>query len=364
MSAATDAFVTQNQSRLLEELKQFLRIPSISTLPENRADVERAANFVADALHAGGHGKRRDHSHRETSAGLCRLAARSRQADGAVLRPLRRAAGRSAGTVDHSALRTYGARRQPLWPRHGRRQGPDVLAHQGHRGAAGRDGHAAGESQVPGGRRGGGGRRIDREVCRRESRKVTRRCRAGVRHGDVRGRHADAVHRAARADLHGGGGHGSRARSAFRAIWRRGAQRGLRTDRTARARPRTPTACSRFPASTTMWRSPRRPKSQAGRACLSKSASSCRKEVGSTATHRRTVAHGAGARLVAADLRSSRDCGRLHGRGREDGDSRQGRGQGEHPPGAAAGSGCRGRRGFANGCAILRRRAFRPKCAC
>ncbi len=54
MSAATDAFVSQNQSRLLEELKQFLRIPSISTLPENRADVERAANFVADALHLAG----------------------------------------------------------------------------------------------------------------------------------------------------------------------------------------------------------------------------------------------------------------------------------------------------------------------
>ena len=50
MSAATDAFVQQNQHRLLEELKQFLRIPSISTLPENRADIERAANFVADAL--------------------------------------------------------------------------------------------------------------------------------------------------------------------------------------------------------------------------------------------------------------------------------------------------------------------------
>jgi acetylornithine deacetylase/succinyl-diaminopimelate desuccinylase-like protein len=54
MSAATDAFVQQNQPRLLEELKQFLRIPSISTLPENRADVERAATFVADALRAAG----------------------------------------------------------------------------------------------------------------------------------------------------------------------------------------------------------------------------------------------------------------------------------------------------------------------
>jgi acetylornithine deacetylase/succinyl-diaminopimelate desuccinylase-like protein len=54
MSAATDAFVKQNQPRLLEELKQFLRIASISTLPEHRPDVERAAQFVADALRAAG----------------------------------------------------------------------------------------------------------------------------------------------------------------------------------------------------------------------------------------------------------------------------------------------------------------------
>src|SRR5690349_9430495 len=54
MSAATDAFVQQNQARLLDELKQLLRIPSISTLPENRGDVARAATFVADALRAAG----------------------------------------------------------------------------------------------------------------------------------------------------------------------------------------------------------------------------------------------------------------------------------------------------------------------
>jgi acetylornithine deacetylase/succinyl-diaminopimelate desuccinylase-like protein len=50
MSAATDAFVEQNRERLLNELKDFLRIPSISTLPEHRADIDRAAGFVADSL--------------------------------------------------------------------------------------------------------------------------------------------------------------------------------------------------------------------------------------------------------------------------------------------------------------------------
>jgi acetylornithine deacetylase/succinyl-diaminopimelate desuccinylase-like protein len=54
MSAATDSFVSQNQPRFLEELKQFLRIPSISTLPENRPDIDRAAEFVATALRKAG----------------------------------------------------------------------------------------------------------------------------------------------------------------------------------------------------------------------------------------------------------------------------------------------------------------------
>jgi acetylornithine deacetylase/succinyl-diaminopimelate desuccinylase-like protein len=54
MSAATDSFVQKNQPRFLEELKSFLRIPSISTLPEHRADIDRAANFVADSLRAVG----------------------------------------------------------------------------------------------------------------------------------------------------------------------------------------------------------------------------------------------------------------------------------------------------------------------
>jgi len=50
MSTTTDTFVEQNRERLLEELKTFLRIPSISTLPEHRGDIDRAAQFVADGL--------------------------------------------------------------------------------------------------------------------------------------------------------------------------------------------------------------------------------------------------------------------------------------------------------------------------
>src|ERR1700730_14810071 len=54
MSASTDAFVQSNQDRFLEELKEFLRIPSISTLPEYRGDIDRAAEFVAGSLRSAG----------------------------------------------------------------------------------------------------------------------------------------------------------------------------------------------------------------------------------------------------------------------------------------------------------------------
>ncbi len=54
MSQATDTFVHQNEERLLDELKAFLRIPSISTLPEHKGDVALAAEFVADSLKKAG----------------------------------------------------------------------------------------------------------------------------------------------------------------------------------------------------------------------------------------------------------------------------------------------------------------------
>jgi acetylornithine deacetylase/succinyl-diaminopimelate desuccinylase-like protein len=52
--SALSQFTTENQDRLLEELNEFLRIPSVSTLPEHKGDVQRAAEFVADKLRAAG----------------------------------------------------------------------------------------------------------------------------------------------------------------------------------------------------------------------------------------------------------------------------------------------------------------------
>ena len=54
MSTSAAAFVDQNRQRLLDELFEFIRIPSVSTAPEHKGDVRRAAEFVAQALRKAG----------------------------------------------------------------------------------------------------------------------------------------------------------------------------------------------------------------------------------------------------------------------------------------------------------------------
>ena len=50
MTANPRSFVENGRERLLEELFEFLRIPSVSTLPEHKDDVLLAAEFVASSL--------------------------------------------------------------------------------------------------------------------------------------------------------------------------------------------------------------------------------------------------------------------------------------------------------------------------
>lgn len=47
-----EAYLKENQPRFIDELKQFLRFPSISSLPEHAEDVKQAAEWVAGRLKA------------------------------------------------------------------------------------------------------------------------------------------------------------------------------------------------------------------------------------------------------------------------------------------------------------------------
>ncbi len=50
MASSAVTYARQNQQRFLAELKDLLRIPSVSTLPQHKPDIERAAQFVADQM--------------------------------------------------------------------------------------------------------------------------------------------------------------------------------------------------------------------------------------------------------------------------------------------------------------------------
>jgi len=52
--APWESYLTQNEPRFVTELLAFLRIPSISSLPENAKDVQRAAEWVAARLQSAG----------------------------------------------------------------------------------------------------------------------------------------------------------------------------------------------------------------------------------------------------------------------------------------------------------------------
>ncbi len=47
-------YIKSNQDAYIEELKELLRIPSISTIPEHKGDINRAADFVAGKLKSAG----------------------------------------------------------------------------------------------------------------------------------------------------------------------------------------------------------------------------------------------------------------------------------------------------------------------
>ena len=50
MTTELEQFVTENEPRFLDELKEYLRIPSISTDPEYKSEVDRCARWLQDHL--------------------------------------------------------------------------------------------------------------------------------------------------------------------------------------------------------------------------------------------------------------------------------------------------------------------------
>ena len=136
MSSSAVDFAPQNHPRFLDELKDLLRIPSISTLPEHKDDCRQAAELLAAELKRIGMENVRLIETAGPSAGLCRLAACCGQAHRARLWPLRCAAPRSARRMALAALRAHRAQRQHLRARRRRRQRPGLGAGQGARIAA------------------------------------------------------------------------------------------------------------------------------------------------------------------------------------------------------------------------------------
>ena len=116
-------------AQMLEGLKTFLRIPSISTLSEHKPDIRRAAEFVRGELHSAGLA-----AELIEGSGNPLVYAEWRGAPGkptdSLLRPLRRAAARSAGRMEIAAFRAGSPRRRSLRARRRRRQGPGLPADQ------------------------------------------------------------------------------------------------------------------------------------------------------------------------------------------------------------------------------------------
>ena len=170
-----------------DELAEFLRIPSISADDTHKADVVRAAEWVCDFIRdAGGECEVVDWHGQPLAIGEIRASSERRQrADRPLLRALRRAAARPARAVGVAAVRARAARRLPLRPRLGRRQGAALHAAR-RRARAGAGGRAARQRALLL-RRGGGDRRpLDRRVPRGGRARRGRRDHLRQRHDPAR----------------------------------------------------------------------------------------------------------------------------------------------------------------------------------
>ena len=155
MSDAVIAHLTDQRDAILERLKALLRLPSVSTDPAFADAMQSAREFLLQRLRDDRHAERAVAGRRRPAGGVRRVAWRARPADADRLRPLRRAAGRSAGTVGLAAVRTHRARRPPVRPRRVGREGLHHHRGRNDRRLPGGDRRLPGEHQAVHRRRGG-----------------------------------------------------------------------------------------------------------------------------------------------------------------------------------------------------------------
>ena len=152
-----EEYLDATRDERLESYKAFLRIPSISALPEHRDDCPRNGNLArrcARTRRRRARGPRGDDRQPGCLRGLA--PCRSGRAHRPRLRPLRRAAGRPARPVDLAAVRARRRRRPDARSRLGRRQGPDPPPRHGPRRPPGDARHPARQRALPvRGQRGG-----------------------------------------------------------------------------------------------------------------------------------------------------------------------------------------------------------------
>ena len=69
-------YLDKNQKRFIEQLQQWLAIPSISTLSEHKSDMTRAADWVRDRLLALGFPSAKTITTTGTSTSVCGVGGR------------------------------------------------------------------------------------------------------------------------------------------------------------------------------------------------------------------------------------------------------------------------------------------------
>ena len=331
-------FINVNRDRYLEELKALLAIPEHQRAARARGRRDPLRRMVRrrDAPHRPA--ERAADRHAGQSGGLRRLAGRAGRADDSVLRPLRRAAGRSAEPVGVAAVRGDDPRRRDLRARLGRRQGPGVHALQGGRSAPETERPAAGEHQVHSRRRRGSRQRAPRRL---HPRAQETSCSADVVVISDSAMFARGVPsicyglrglvyfqidlRGSSTDLHSGSFGGAVANPAIRA------RAGARADEGSRRPHQDP-------------RLLRRCRGAAGGGAAGVGDAAVQREaVQEGLRHpeavRRNRLHDARADVGAADVRGQRSAVGLHRRRREDRAAGGGDGEGEHAARAESGSG-------------------------